>query len=67
MVYDEDDIVGDFQMETKELFAKTEEQSFNEEFEFNDEVNAGSLKFQTIVGINPIFSEIKTIHRKKKK
>ncbi len=67
MVYDEDDIVGDFEMEIKDLLAKSEEQNFNEQFEYNDEVNAGSLKFQTIVGTNPLFSEIKTIHKKKKK
>lgn len=34
----------------------TSEQSFNEEFEFNEEVNAGSLKFQSITGTNPTFS-----------
>ena len=64
---DEDEIIGDFDIDVKDLFAKNDEQSFNEEFEYNNEVNAGSLKFNTIVGSNPIFSEIKTVHKKKKK
>lgn len=54
-------------MKIDEFLNKTEEQKFNEEFEYNDEVNAGSVKFQSLVGTNPIFSEIKTVHRKKKK
>lgn len=66
-VMDEDEVIGDFDVEVKDLFAKNDEQSFNEEFEHNNEVNAGSLKFNTIVGSNPVFSEIKTVHKKKKK
>ena len=66
-VMDEDEIIGDFDIEMKNLFAKNEEQGFNEEFDHDNEVNAGSIKFQTIIGTNPIFSEIKTIHKKKKK
>lgn len=54
-------------MSIDQFFSKNDEQKFNEEFEYNDEVNAGSVKFQTLVGTNPIFSEIKTVHKKKKK
>ena len=42
------------------------EKGFNEEFEFEGKVNAGSLKFQTLTGINPQFSEVKTDHKKPK-
>ena len=41
------------------------EQSFNEEFEYEGTVNAGSIKFYTLVGENPVFSEIKTAKKKK--
>ena len=64
---DDDEVVGELDIEMKDLFAKEEEQGFNEEFEYNNEVNAGSIKFQTIATASPVFSEIKTIHRKKKK
>ena len=64
---DDDEVIGELDIEMKDLFSKEEEQGFNEEFEYNNEVNAGSIKFQTIAAANPVFSEVKTIHRKKKK
>ena len=35
-VYDDNDVVGSFDMEMKELFSTNKEQSYNEEFEFKE-------------------------------
>ena len=55
-------------MEVKQLLCKSDEQDWNMEFDFQDNGSvAGSLKFQSIFGLNPKFSEIKTTHRKERK
>ena len=53
-------------MELKQFLDSNKEKGFNEQFEFEGTVNAGSLKFQSLTGINPQFSEIKTVHKKPK-
>lgn len=53
-------------MSIEDLLSTKTQQSFNEEFQFEDRVNAGSIKFNTLVGQNPVFSEIKVSYKKKK-
>lgn len=64
---DDSDVIGSFDMEMKEILEADGEKSFNEEFEDDKGMNVGSLKFQTMMGENPTFSEIKTVARKKNK
>ena len=67
IVWDENKVVGDLEMEVSRLMSKGDEQDWNEEFDFQDNgAVAGSLKFQTIFGTNPSFSEVKIVHKKKK-
>ena len=50
-------------VELSKLFEKKDEQAWNLEFSHNH-TNAGTLKFQTISGVNPTFSPIKSDHKK---
>lgn len=67
ILLNDDEVLGSFDMEIKEMLDQDEEKSFNEEFEDDKGVRVGSLKFQTLVGESPEFSEIKTLPRKKNK
>lgn len=59
IVMDDSTQVGRLEVPLDKLLSSTSQQAWNEEFEFNNSVNAGTLKFQTISGTNPVFSEIK--------
>jgi hypothetical protein len=57
IVMDDDAEVGRLTLGMDKLLASNDEQSFNEEFFFEQKVNAGSLKFVTKTGTNPTFTE----------
>lgn len=64
LVLDGEELVGRMKMPLKKFLESNEEQHFSEEFVYNEVINAGTLKFHTMLGPNPVFSEIKNFHSK---
>ena len=62
-LYDQETIVGSTSIDTKEFLKSHEELKFTEDLDFEGN-SAGTLVFQTILGTNPVFSEMKTVHKK---
>lgn len=56
--FDDEKEIGEFDVSIPELLATDKEQRFSEDLKYKNEV-AGSIRFSTIKGNNPVFSELK--------